>query len=63
MLEHLGKSGADILFVQREQEVGVDQNIKRIAENTNLILQTIEVDTCLAANRRINHGQQSCRDI
>ena len=63
MLDHLRIAGKDIVSIQRAQELTVNEDTQRGIERADLILQPIEIDTGLAAYRRIHRGHQRGRDI
>ena len=55
MLQHLGITRKDVLFVERLKEYGVEDNATGVVEDANLILQYTAVDTCFATYRSVNH--------
>ena len=63
VLQHLGIARTDVLCIQTAQEFCVEDDKLRIIEYTYLILQSVEVDARLAANRCIHHSKQRGRDI
>ena len=63
MLQHLGISTADILLIQRLEPSGIKEHKAGIAEHTDFILQSTEVDTGLPAHAGIHHGEERRRNI
>ena len=63
MLDHLGITGEDVVPVQRAKELAVDKDAKGGIERANLVLQAIEIDPRLAADRRVDRGHQRRGDI
>ena len=58
MLQHLGIARADVVAVERLQKHRVENYVVGIAEHSNLVFQSIEVDARLSAHRRIDHREQ-----
>lgn len=63
MLDHLGIAREDVVAVERAQELAVDEDTERGIERTDLVLQPVEVDARLAANRRVDRGHQRRGDV
>ena len=63
VLEHFGIAGAKVWHIESVEEKRADDNKACVSKHTNLVLQSIEVDTCLAANRRVNHCEERCGDV
>ena len=58
MLQHFGIARKNVLAIERLQEVGVEDDVFGIVEDTNLVFQSAVVDAGLAAYRSIHHGKQ-----
>ena len=58
MLQHFGITAQQIFTVERLQPHRVNNNRFSLAEHPYFVLQTTEVNACLAAHTRINHSQQ-----
>ena len=63
VLDHLRITGKDIIAIQRAQEIAIDEYTQGGIKRTDLVLQPIEVDTRLTANRSIDGRHQGRRDI
>ena len=59
MLDHLGITGKNIGTIQCTKEFTVDKDTQRRIERTDLILQSVEVNSRLTANSSIDRRQAS----
>ena len=57
VLQHLGISGKKVLSIECLEELSFYQYIFGWREYSDFILQPIEVDACLSADRCIDHRQ------
>ena len=63
VLQHLGIAGEDVFAVEGAQELCVENDRGGIVEHPDLILQSTEVDACLAADAGVDHGEQGGGDV
>ena len=63
VLQHFCIARTDVLCIQSTKKFRVEDDIFGVVEDTNLILQSIEVDARLAAHRSIDHSEQGSRDV
>ena len=63
VLQHLGIAGEYVLRAEGTKELGIDDDALGIAEDANLVFQSAEVDTRLAAYAGIDHSQERGGDI
>ena len=63
VLEHFGIAGKDVLAVEGTQKLCTENNRSSIVEHPDLILQTSEVNACLAADAGVDHRKQGGGDI
>ncbi len=62
-LQHLCITRQNLGLWQGLQEMRVEDNLFRLSERPHLILQSVEVNTRLSADRRISHRQKRRRNI
>ena len=63
MLEHLSIARTNVFVVERTQELSVEDDEACIVEHTDLVFQSVEVDTRLTAYRGVYHSEQCRRNI
>ena len=63
VFEHLGIARAQVVAVERLQELSIQQYETCLVEYTYLVLQATEVNARLASHRSIDHGQQCSGNI
>lgn len=60
---NLGHAIGKLASRERLQESSINEDVFRLPEGANQILPMGRVDGSLAANARVNHGEQSGRDL
>ena len=63
VLENLGESGAPLRQRQRLQRAWVDHDQRGPVKRADEVLSGWRVDAGLAADRRVDHCEQRCRDL
>ena len=58
VLQHFGIAGEDVFLIHCPQEGGIEDDGTGIVEHADLVLQTSEVDACLATNGGVDHREQ-----
>ena len=63
VFEHLGVARTEVCGVERVEEASVDDDVACVGERPDLVLQSAEVNACLASHRCVDHGEQRCGDV
>ena len=63
VFQHLRIARKDVLMVKCTKELAIDEHCLRRTEGTNLVLQSVEVDTGLSPHRCIDHRKERSRYI
>ena len=63
VLQHLGVPGEEVVGIEAAQELRFKKYTGGRCENTDFVLQPVEVDTRFASYGSIHHGQQGGGDI
>ena len=63
VFEHLGIAGENVLVVESAQELCTEYDRSGIVEHPDLVLQSTEIDACLAADAGVDHSEQGGGDV
>jgi hypothetical protein len=63
VLQHFGIAGEKVAGIEAAQEPGFQQDGGSRGEDTDFILQSVEVDACFSAYGCVYHGKQGGRDV